>query len=345
MRVFALSAVEAGHDLIRALAARGVRLDGIIALSAHGNRSEVSGYLDAAPLASLLETEIHYVDGYGLSATEDRRRLEALDIDVLIVAGWQRLIPDWLISHCRLGVLGLHGSARGIHAGRGRSPQNWALITGAEGFEISVFLIDPGVDSGPVLASRRFAYTPYDDIVSSYQKSMLLSATMIAKVVADWDGALSRRAVQEGSTATYLPQRKAEDGAIDWTLDAVSIRRQVAALTRPYPGAFSSRGDHRVMIWGARPLGDLELGKPHQPGEVVHVAGGDRFIVRVGDGYMIVDEFELATDQKPIAVGDVLASVRFEDTIERIIARHQVRYPDQPLSPDVLELAVCRRKS
>ena len=334
MKIFALTAVEAGYDLIRALGHRGVQFDGIIALSENGPRENVAGFIRAGDVTDLPLTRITEVDDYRLVRREDRNKLEDEEIDILIVAGWQRLVPEWLIKHCRKGVVGLHGSARGISVGRGRSPQNWALLTGATDFELAAFQIDPGVDSGPVLAVRRFPYTAHDDIASSYLKSVLMGAQMISEVTADWDRAIERSQTQCEETAEYLPLRRAQDGAIDWRQSMEHIRRQVAAQTRPYPGAFTAVNGHCLRVWRARPMGDLPMNPPGQCGEIIHRAGPDVLVVRASDGYLVIDDFECGSELN-LRVGTVLPSVPFADTIREIVDRHRSSYPNQPLSRDV----------
>lgn len=340
MRVFALSAVEAGVDLIRAMVERGVDLSGVIALSGKGDMTDIAGYSDPAAVIAPLSLPIYYVDDYRLRTESDRALLGSLDIDVLIVVGWQRLVPKWLIQSCSTAVLGLHGSAGGITGGRGRSPQNWALICGSPHFEIALFKIDAGVDSGSVLASRRFDYTDHDDIVSSYQKSLLLGADMIATAARDWPNELVRAVAQDEGSANYLPQRVANDGVIDWSLPAYQVRRNVAALTRPYPGAFSALGAGIIKIWNARPIGDIPLDETAAPGKIVHIAEKRGFIIRVGDSYMMVDDFELnEAAQAEFKVGVILQSVPIHLTVSRIIERHRLRSPDQPLNADIIALA------
>ncbi len=345
MNVWMLCTVEAGLDILRTLLARGVRLTGVIGLSARGDRSAVAGFVDLRSENLPEWLQLQFVDDYSIGDA-DRERLSALDIDVLIVAGWQRLIPGWLIQHCRRGVLGMHGSPAGITGGRGRSPQNWALICGAEGFEMSLFSIDEGVDAGPVIASRRFSYTPHDDIVTSYQKSVLVCAEMLENALADWDAALAGAVPQHAATAAYYPQRLPEDGVLDWRQPAEIIRRQVAALTRPYPGAWSRLGSGTVRFWRARPLGEVPLRDYSEPGQIVQLSSAGSLIVRCGDGCVFVDEY--SADEKArteIRVGAQFDSVDFQVTMSAIVDRHKARRPEQPLSSDVLALLRQHRRS
>jgi methionyl-tRNA formyltransferase len=71
--------------------------------------SNISGYTNLAPLAGKLGIPLYRPHGYSLKSDEDLERLSNKHIDVLIVFGWQRLIPEWLINHCKIGVFGVHG--------------------------------------------------------------------------------------------------------------------------------------------------------------------------------------------------------------------------------------------
>ena len=114
---------------------------------------------------------------------DDKNKLLNTNIDILIVAGWQRLIPEWLIQHCKICVIGSHGSPLGITKGRGRSPQNWALIMGMESFEISIFQIDKGIDSGRIFNTKSFKYSAFDDIKTSYYKVCMLISQMLIELI------------------------------------------------------------------------------------------------------------------------------------------------------------------
>ena len=73
-------------------------------------------------------------------------------------------------------TLGVHGSCDGILKGRGRSPQNWALLMGKTSFDLSIFKISKGVDSGAILATKKVYLDDKDSIFDSYLKCSLTSA-------------------------------------------------------------------------------------------------------------------------------------------------------------------------
>lgn len=341
MRIFALCTVQSGSDLLRLIHER-LPLSGIIGLTDRSASDEVSGFVHMAPLARLLDVPFIGVEDYSLNKKSDRQRLAGLKPDLLLVCGWQRLIPAWLIDQCRVGAVGIHGSPNGISGGRGRSPQNWAIILGARRFSISLFFIDPGIDSGAVIASRDFPLGDDDTIVSSYVKATMATADMIAQALAE--GLFDRgKATPQMGEVYYLPRRLPEDGAIDWNRSAREIARFVAALTRPYPGAFSTWAGARLNVWKARPI-DVPRPEGARPGQVLLVCAGGAVIVSTGDGALMIEDWELipATDAGSVQEGFVLPSADFVSQMRQIVARHRQRYPDLALSPDILSAAKLR---
>jgi UDP-4-amino-4-deoxy-L-arabinose formyltransferase/UDP-glucuronic acid dehydrogenase (UDP-4-keto-hexauronic acid decarboxylating) len=204
MRIFVLSATEGGLEAARVFAAAHP-LAGYIALGAERDNRDVAGFADGRDFCRQRGVARHEVRSYALSDPADRALIDSLGIDVLLVTGWQRLLPEAVIRACG-SVLGVHGSPLGIAGGRGRSPQNWALIRGCARFHLSVFRITPGIDSGEILASRTFAYNLRDDIRSSYLKVAYLTGELMASLARE--GRLQAAGEQQDEAgARYLPRR------------------------------------------------------------------------------------------------------------------------------------------
>ena len=185
-RVLILCTVEAGLDTLSELVRLNFKPFAIVGLDPKKVALQlVSGYVDVAPVAKKLKIPFIYANSYSLRDSIDIKKIEKLNPDLILVLGWQRLVPNWLIKLPEFGILGGHGSPDGINDGRGRSPQNWAIMLGCQRFDISLFCITSGVDDGPVLATRSFYYTPQDDIRVSYYRTSLLMAEMISEVLVD----------------------------------------------------------------------------------------------------------------------------------------------------------------
>lgn len=344
---YALVAVECGVDTLERLR-QSVSIDGVIGLapSAVSDVNAVSGYVDIRDYARQHDLPCYLANSYQLNHESDKQMLAKLDIDVLAVLGWQRLVPNWLIEHCRVGVLGGHGSADGITRGRGRSPQNWALLLNRPTFEVSLFRIDPGVDSGPILATRSFTYDVCDDIAVSYHKVSWLMADMIAELMSD--GNLERFVghPQSEADARYMPQRRPEDGQIDWNRPAPDLCHFVRALTRPYPGAWCSiEGGSRLVVWRAVPF-SVPIDVAHeQPGKVLARHADDSLVIRCGGAdsstLLLVQDWEIDGEfaRYQIGQGTQLSTVDFTKQMAQIVDRHTQRYPECQITSDVLQAA------
>ena len=204
MEVFVLNTLGIGLDAID-LISKQIKIRGIIGLSDREHNDSISDFVYQVEYCQSQNMQFIELDHYDLSGESERNRLRELEIDVLIVAGWQRLIPEWLINHCSICAIGSHGSPLGITKGRGRSPQNWALILGLKTFHISIFKIDPGVDSGEVIDTMSFTYSDYDDIKASYYKVCMLVSAMIVRTLGDPNFVLRKFEEQDDEVAEYFP--------------------------------------------------------------------------------------------------------------------------------------------
>ena len=77
-------------------------------------------------------------------------------IDLLIVVGWQRLIPGWLINQLTVGAFGMCGSSQPLPKRRGRSPMVWSILEKRSHFLTNLFRYDEGIDSGMIVSTLRF---------------------------------------------------------------------------------------------------------------------------------------------------------------------------------------------
>lgn len=314
-----------------------IPLRGIIGLNQRKPTQQISGFVYLRDYCRKNNLDFIGVKSYSLTDTQDQEKLQKLDLDLLLVLGWQRLIPEWFLNQCKIGAIGVHGSSSGITKGRGRSPQNWALILGKKKFIISIFFLNQKIDAGKVIDSASFVLTPFDNIQTSYYKTNILTAEMIIKNIKNKNIIKGKGKSQTGRP-TYLPQRLPEDGAIDWKRSATEILGFINALTHPYPGAFTEINKTKITIWQARPF---EFLKPVtlKPGTIYKVFHDGNFLVQTGRGLLLIEDY----DKEPacsdvLKEGKIFTSVDFTKQIRNIIKRHQAKYPSLKIAREVLAL-------
>ncbi len=263
----------------------------------------ISGYVDLRPLASEYKIEIYRPALYSLKSEADRKALSCMGVDVLLVFGWQRLIPEWLIECCRLGVYGVHGGPEKPPRARGRAVFNWALILGYTRFYLYMFKITPAVDAGGIVELTEFDIMPQDDLVSLYHKNCVVSARMFMKHMPAILSATVRLVGNPEEGATFMPKRSPENSGICWDMSAERITNLIRAMVPPYPTTFTYldrmrveilRGhtfDHRIPYFGA-------------PGEILEVFTNGDFIVMTGDHPLYVRQ-SVCEDRYQIVPGRV----------------------------------------
>lgn len=197
--------------------------------------------------------------------------------DLLVVAGWTRLLGDELLALPRRGCVGFHASLLPRH--RGRAPVNWAILRGETTTGNTMMMLAPGADTGDIVDQRVVRIDPEDDCGSVYRKIAASGAEMLdARLPSLLDGTVRRRP-QDPDAGDLLPKRVPDMGAIDWDTSARTVHDWVRAMTTPYPGAFTTIEGTRLMVWRTQvPRTDEP---PGAPGRILGVEDDG---MRVGTG-------------------------------------------------------------
>ena len=288
MRIAYVSSLGAGKECLRLIKDR-IAIDHVVTINRDtAERAKVGGYADFTDLG----IAVSHVREYSMKGEHDRQMVMSLDLDLMIVNGWNRLIPASILDLPRLGCVGFHGSWKPLPFGRGRSPVTWAILNRATEFFVHLFYLDEGVDSGDVIDTARFDITTHDTCQTVHGKIGTLSAALLLQnVPLILDGTAPR--TPQAGIPTYLPKRSAEQGLISWTMRMDEVCTLVRAVTHPYGGAFTDidyRGRQvRMVVWDAVPFTyDIELAGP--VGSVVHELDGHP-LIQCRDGLLLVREF------------------------------------------------------
>jgi methionyl-tRNA formyltransferase len=169
--------------------------------------------------------------------------------DFGLVIGWYYMVPRVLRELFPRGVAGIHASL--LPKYRGGAPLVWAIINGEEKAGVSFFYFDGGVDTGDLIAQQEFPVGRDDTIKTVYEKATRASLAVLRDYMPLLRRGNAPRTPQDHGAATQFPQRKPEDGLIDWGRSAEEIRNFIRAQTKPYPGAFTYIEGKKVVIWDA----------------------------------------------------------------------------------------------
>ena len=162
--------------------------------------------------------------------------LRALKSDLMVVVAYGQILPQTILDLPRFGCLNVHTSL--LPKYRGAAPIQWAIADGNSETGVTIMKMDAGLDTGPVLSTRRTPILPEDDSQKLHDRLAQLGAELLAETIPDYvAGKISPRP-QPAEGSTYAAKIKKEDGKIDWNLPAEKIWNRLRAFT-PWPGAFT----------------------------------------------------------------------------------------------------------
>lgn len=195
------------------------------------------------------------------------------EIDWLFIIGWSQIASTEVLASPKQGVLGIHPTL--LPEGRGRAAIPWAIIKNLSKTGVTMFKLDEGIDTGPIVAQLEIPLSADIDATSLYslvdEAHINLIEVTIPKLL---DESLVLEA-QDDSKATMWPGRSPEDGLIDINDSVYKAERLVRALKSPYPGAFIT-DTKKYIIWDAIIVEDPQ---------------GD-FVLEFPDGYLKVIQYE-----------------------------------------------------
>jgi methionyl-tRNA formyltransferase len=169
--------------------------------------------------------------------------------DLIVTVGWYFMIPKRMREIAPLGCIGIHGSL--LPKYRGGAPLVWAIINGEKETGLTLFYLEDGVDDGDIIDQKSFPIEEEDTIKDLLVKLEEDSIKVLLNNLPKIEKGNAPRIKQDETIATYVPQRKPEDGEINWEWDSKRIKNFIRAQTKPYPGAFTFMKNKKIIIWDA----------------------------------------------------------------------------------------------
>ncbi|HSB70814.1 MAG TPA: formyltransferase [Candidatus Methylomirabilis sp.] len=211
-------------------------------------------------------------------------RLRALGPDLIFSFYYRRLLSPALLALPTLAAINLHGSL--LPKYRGRAPLNWVLLRGEERTGVTLHHMDEWADHGDIVGQREVAIAIEDTALTLWRKLLAAGRQLLAEMYPLIAAGRAPRVPQDHAAATSFGRRRPADGLIDWTRSAREIYNLIRAVTHPFPGAFTFRGDRRIFLWSARAPGDEA--SPGLPGTLLGTGAGGSLRVATGQGILEV---------------------------------------------------------
>jgi len=206
----------------------------------------------------------------------------------IVVVGYGRIIPQWMIELPPLGNINLHASL--LPKYRGAAPIQWAIASGETVTGNTTMRINEGLDTGDILLQEEMPIAPGDTALTLAPRLAGAGARLVVETLRGLEAGGIQPRPQDDSIATLAPILKKEDGLIDFQRPAAEIVNRLRGF-QPWPGAYTSFRGKNLVVHTAHAARE----KPVPPGEL-HVEQA-RLLVGCGAG-TVLEVVELQLEGK-----------------------------------------------
>jgi methionyl-tRNA formyltransferase len=228
-----------------------------------------------------------------------RSRLAHYAPDCCPVVAFGELIPAPSLQQPKFGWFNVHFSL--LPRWRGAAPVQWAIRSGDAHSGVTIFRIDEGLDTGPILAQRAEPITPDDTAGTLLDRLTGIGERLLVEAMDALEAGAAELIAQESSGVTMAPKIQTSDARVDWAQSADEVDRLIRSCT-PKPGAWTMLDQTRVRIGPVQPRAS------QLPQGAITDVGG-HIMVGTGSGSVVLQTVQ-PEGKRPMAVADWLRGAR-----------------------------------
>ena len=185
---------------------------------------------------------------YPDDALAAKEAINAVRADVMVVAAYGLILPQWVLDAPRLGCLNIHASL--LPRWRGAAPIHRAIEAGDLQTGITIMQMDAGLDTGAMLLIKTHAIAADDTTPTLHDKLALLGGRLIVQALDMSVCGGFVPVIQPLEGITYAHKIEKHEAHIDWLQSAAVIERRIRAFN-PFPGASSMLNGEVIKLQSA----------------------------------------------------------------------------------------------
>lgn len=228
------------------------------------------------------------------SRADSLDRLAAFGADLFVVAAYGQILSSRLLGLPRFGAINVHASL--LPKYRGAAPINYAIWNGERVTGVTIFQIEPALDSGPMLGTVAIDIEPNETAGELESRLAAAAPSVLLTVIDQIETGTSTPQPQSENEVSIAPKLKKEQGLVDWSQTTRQIDCQIRAM-QPWPQPFTflhqpGREIMRLLTLAIEPA-ILDLSEPIAPGDIV-TDHREALYVKTGDGFARVSRVQPA---------------------------------------------------
>jgi len=185
---------------------------------------------------------------------ELRARLREINPDAIIVVGYGRIIPKWMLDLPRFGNINLHASL--LPRYRGAAPIQWAIANGESVTGVTTMRIDEGLDTGDILLQQELGIADDDTAETLSPKLAEIGAELMIETLRGIAAGTIKSRSQDNAAATLAPILTKEEGRLDFSRSAQETYNRFRGF-QPWPGAFTTFRGKGLNVTLMKPASEL----------------------------------------------------------------------------------------
>ena len=238
-----------------------------------------------------LELNIPIIETGNVNSDELFNQLNNLNPDLFVVVAFS-ILPDRIIDIPKYGSINIHPSL--LPKYRGSSPIQYALLNGDEETGVSIINLNSKIDSGSILAQKKFSIPNSANFGYMYEKLGIIGSELLIKVIKDMQNKKTSPIVQDESKKTLAPKIKKEQYKIDWNQPANQIHNQIRAFD-PYPGAYAFINNKRIKLFASK-IEDIVTSSKYVTGQIL--VDNNLLLIKTNTCFISVYEVQLEGKNK-----------------------------------------------
>ena len=213
--------------------------------------------------------------------------LEELSPDIIVVAAYGKILPEYILNFPKYGCINVHASL--LPKYRGAAPIQRAIMNGDKETGISIMQMEKGLDTGDIISVSKTNIGEYETAGELFDRLAKIGGELLVDTIKTLETATAiLKTKQDDSQCSYAEKITKETANIDWTRSSLEISKLICAMN-PFPGAVTSYKGNMVKIYDAvKTNGDGECG------EILGMEKGKGLKVACGDGALYIKTVQFA---------------------------------------------------
>ena len=195
--------------------------------------------------------------------------------DVVVVVAYGLILPERYLKIPKFGCV--NGHASNLPRWRGAAPIQRAIEAGDTTSGSCIMIMEKGMDTGPILLSKKINIENNDTSKSLHDKLSDLTAQLLEEALYKYTKGILLPQKQEIEGIKYAHKIKKIESEIDWNLTAVEISNKVRAFF-PFPGTFTNGPNGLIKIITTQSNNDVH---DQPPGTILNI--GKKIFVACGN--------------------------------------------------------------